>query len=436
MEIATLVISIIALIGVVGILVLVLRKKDNQLNIDEEAFAQLLDPFQDNILKETTESIKRAQEAIEKSNQMMINFSEKSQDKTLVQIKEIKESNEKSFDKIENRLRLSIEDLKSDIRNSLSEMNNTQKTKIEELTKNNEKRLEEIRGVVDEKLTQTLDTRITNAFKQVTDSLSSIQKGLGEMQELTKQVGGLNKVFSNVKARGNWGEVSLESLLTQVLTKEQYEKQFKLKKGDVVDFAIKMPGKGNKDFIYLPIDAKFPMSDYEKLVEYTDNCEYDKIDNAKKALIKRIKEEAKSISIKYIDPPKTTDFAIMFLPTEGLYAEIIKDPGLCSTLQVDYKIIPCGPTVINALLNSLQVGFTTLKIQKSSLQVVDLLKEFKKEFTKFTDLTSKVSKNAKSVVESIEEVEKRNQTIVKKLSKIDDIQLEQPTIPSIEGPEL
>ncbi|MDE6188990.1 MAG: DNA recombination protein RmuC [Clostridia bacterium] len=340
---------------------------------------------------------------------------------------------EKTLEKMNGDIKYILSNLKEDVeksldrmtdgvKSSLKEMREDNKVQLESVKQDNEKQLEKMRETVDEKLSSTLDKRIQSAFEMVNDRLDSVQKGFGEMQNLSTKVTNLNKMFANVKTRGGWGEVSLESLLDQILSPEQYEKQFRLNKNsqEAVDFVIVMPGQGanNEKKVYLPIDSKFPLDKYVRLVEASEEGDSEKIEVAKKALIDEVKREARSIKNKYIKEPKTTKFAVMYVPTEGLYAEIAKDVALTNQLQNEYGVTVCGPTTIAALLNSLQVGFTTLRIQKNSGMIVDAIKQFKKDFKTYTDLICKVKKNATTVVTTIEEVEKRNRLIDDRLSKV------------------
>ena len=309
-----------------------------------------------------------------------------------------------------------LDSLKADIDKRLSEMNAS-----------NTEKLEEMRKTVGEKLAESLDNRVKLAFDGVNTRLVEMQKGFDEVQKLSGQVTKLNGVFTNVKNRGTWGEVSLENILTEILPADLFEKQFRIPgTRDAVDFAIKMPAGG--DELYLPIDAKFPLADYERLTEAYDSGDRELAVNARKRLLVAVKEQAKSISTKYIDPPKTTDFAIMYLPTEGVFAEVAREAGFIDELRVQYKIIPCGPTTISALLNSLTVGFTTLKIQKKSAEVVKLMKDFAKDFDKFTDLIEKIRRGSDSINTALEGLDKRNEIIRKKLGRLDLAEIPDDTL--------
>lgn len=276
-----------------------------------------------------------------------------------------------------------------------------------ELIKSTDKHLTEMKETVEEKLQKTLNERISQSFSLVNTQLESVQKGLGEMQTLAQDVGGLKKVLSNVKMRGGFGEVQLSLLLEQILAPEQYEANVKTKKGsnDLVEFAVKLPGKDEEgSVVYLPIDAKFPKDAYEALQDAYELGEPEKFLLAQKNLETTIKKMAKDIRDKYIDPPNTTDFAIMFLPFEGIYAEVVKKASLLEELQKEYKVIITGPTTLAAILNSLQMGFRTLTIQKRSSEVWKVLGAVKKEFENFGGLIGKAQNNIQTGLNQLDEV--------------------------------
>lgn len=293
------------------------------------------------------------------------------------------------------------------------------------LLENTEKRLEQIRVTVDEKLQKTLNERIGQSFQLVNKQLENVQKGLGEMQTLAQDVGGLKKVLANVKTRGNIGEIQLSMLLEQILAPEQYETNVKTKPAgnDFVEFAVKLPGKDEiHDFVYLPIDAKFPKEVYEQLMDAYDNGDTRSIDIANRQMETAIKKMAKDISEKYLNPPVTTDFAIMFLPFESIYAEVIRRSSLLEDLQRTYKVVVTGPTTLAAILNSLQMGFRTLAIQKHSGQVWSILGEVKKEFEKFGGMLEKAQKNLHTASEQLDEVLGiRTRAIQRKLREVDSM---------------
>ena len=346
----------------------------------------------------------------------------------------------KNLDAVKTEFKAGVADMRGDMQKQLSEirrelvenvdkMRAEMKSALTEVRGDNEKQLEKMRATVEEKLSETLDKRVETAFKQVSDRLDSVQKGFGEMKELTSKVGNLNRIFSNVKTRGSWGEVALQSLFEQILSPEQYKTQFRLnpRSQEAVDFVVVMPGQGGEEEVYLPIDAKFPLEDYTRLVEAGDNGDKLAVEAARKALLDRVKGEARSIASKYIRPPRTTNFAVLYVPNEGLYAEIMRDGAFASGLQSEFRVTVCGPTTIAALLNSLQVGFNTLKLQKKSGEITVLMAKVKKDFGKFTDLIRTVKTRAESVVKAVEDIDFRNQQIVRKLDKFEDPEPERLT---------
>ena len=313
---------------------------------------------------------------------------------------------------------------------NVQSFNNLQKEKFDQLDhkqtmmiESNEKKLEEMRVTVDEKLQKTLNERLGQSFEMVGKQLESVQKGLGEMQTLAQDVGGLKKVLSNVKMRGGIGEVQLAMLLEQVLAPEQYAANVKTKQdsSDLVEFAIKLPGRdeGNS-VVYLPVDAKFPKDIYEQLQEAYETADPILIDTASKTMENVIKKMAKDIRDKYIDPPNTTDFAIMFLPFEGIYAEVVRKASLLDVLQREYKVIVTGPTTLAAILNSLQMGFRTLALQQRSSEVWKILGAVKNEFAKFGGLMEKAQKNLHTASSQIDELlGKRTRAINRKLQDVE-----------------
>ncbi len=300
-----------------------------------------------------------------------------------------------------------------------------QKEKFDDLVNKTEKRLEAMRETVDEKLQKTLNDRLTQSFAAVESNLKSVQEGLGEMKTLAQDVGGLKKVLSNVKHRGGVGEVQLEMLLEQILAPDQYAANVKTKEGsnDLVEFAIKLPGRDDQQsHVYLPIDAKFPKDAYDQLVDAYESGEVGAIDAANKNLENTIKKMAKDIKEKYVDPPNTTDFAILFLPFESIYAEVIRRSNLLEYLQRETKVIVTGPTTLAAILNSLQMGFRTLSLQKRSSEVWSLLGAVKTEFDKFGGLLEKAQKNIQLANGSLDELlGKRTNAIKRKLKDVQSL---------------
>jgi DNA recombination protein RmuC len=310
------------------------------------------------------------------------------------------------------------------------------------MVESTEKRLEEIRVTVDEKLQKTLNERLGQSFELVVRQLENVQKGLGEMQTLAQDVGGLKRVLSNVKMRGSIGEVQLSMLLEQILAPGQYEANVKTKAGsaEVVEFAIKLPGRDdNNSTVWLPVDAKFPKDIYEQLQSAHDTGDLQKIDAAQKLLELTIKKMARDIHDKYIDPPNTTDFGIMFLPFEGIYAEVVRRASLLDELQRTYKIVVTGPTTLAAILNSLQMGFKTLAIQRRSGEVWKILGEVKKEFELFAGLVEKAQGNIQTGLNQLDDVlGKRTRAIQRKLKSVEVLESieSNPTLPQLADDEL
>ncbi len=313
------------------------------------------------------------------------------------------------------------EELSNTLNNNFQNITQVVEGRLGILQKDNSEKLERMRETVDEKLHATLERRFGESFKLVSDRLELVHKGLGEMQAVATGVGDLKKILSNVKTRGTWGEIQLGNLIEEIFTPDQYEKNVKTKKGsaDNVEYAIKLPGNDDIKNIWLPIDAKFPLEDYQRLVEARDNGTED-VSVVYKNLENRIKSEAKDIKNKYIDVPYTTDFGILFLPIESLYAEILRIPGLFEFIRREYKVIVTGPTTIQAILNSLQMGFKTLSIQKRSSEVWEILGVVKKEFGNFGLLLEKTHKKIQEAGNTIETALSKNRNIEKKLNKVTD----------------
>ncbi|MFA5089316.1 MAG: DNA recombination protein RmuC, partial [Candidatus Omnitrophota bacterium] len=295
-------------------------------------------------------------------------------------------------------------------------------TQLRYLQEDNNQKLEKMRETVDEKLHSTLEKRLGESFNLVSERLEKVHQGLGEMQTLASGVGDLKRVLTNVKTRGIWGEIQLGNLLEQILTPDQYEKNVITKKGsrEQVEFAIKLPGKDGS-VVYIPIDAKFPREDYERLVNAQDEANVALIEELGKALEGRIKSEAKTIKEKYIDPPNTTDFAFLYLPIEGLYAEVLRRVGLFDFLQREYRVTIVGPTNIAAVLNSLQMGFRTLAVEKRASEVWILLGTVKNEFNKFGDILERTHTKLKQASDDIETATRKSRTIEKKLKNVQEL---------------
>ena len=313
------------------------------------------------------------------------------------------------------------------------DLRKTVEGRLDKLREENSRKIEEMQRTVDEKLENTLQKRLNESFKQVSDRLERVHQGLGEMQTLAIGVGDLKRTLSNVKTRGIMAEIQLETLLDEILTPEQYIKnaQVSQESRGVVEFAVRMPGQGRDEDsdVLLPIDAKFPQEDFARLMLAQEEANKEAIENALKALETRVKSEAKSISEKYIKPPHTTDFAIMFLPTEGLFAEIVRRPGLLELLHQKHRVVVAGPTTLSVLLNSLRMGFRSLAIQKRSGEVWKLLGKAKEEFKKYGDTWDTVAKQLQAVSNTVDKVGTRHRVLERTLSDVDS--LEKPQSPNL-----
>lgn len=382
-----------------------------------------------------------------KSNEEKLEAIRKTFDEKLVDFQKSIESNSKesrnelkeNLDVFKKELNDALKDYKDRLKDQFNDFEKSQKTQnvanseriselktsleksVKTMQDGNEKKLEEMRKTVDEKLNETLEKRLGESFKQVSERLEAVHKGLGEMQNLAVSVGDLKKVMSNVKSRGVLGEYQLQNIIEDLLTNEQYEKNVKTKVGSgaVVEFAIKMPhGNNVEKTLWLPVDSKFPKEDYEALVEAYDKGDVEKIEEYRKSFISGIKKNAKDIKEKYIDPPNTTEYGIMFLPYESLFGEVLRTPGLFEQIQKEYKITITGPTTLSALLNSLQMGFRTLAIEKRSSEVWDLLGAVKTEFGQFGDVLAKTKKKLIEATNVIDSSEVRSRAIERKLRHV------------------
>lgn len=379
----TLGIIIICLLAVILLLCILLLKKNKKNDLED-------------IKKVLETSLKTTREEITS------NIGSKLIDNTTIQQNSITNLTQLNETKLEN------------IRKSVEE-------KLSAIQKDNSEKLEKMRLTVDEKLQSTLEKRLSESFKIVSNNLESVQKGLGEMQTLAKGVGDLKNVFTNVKARGYWGEIQLANILEQFLTPEQYltNVKTKAKSNDFVEFAIKLPGKNNIDTVLLPVDSKFPIEDYSRLVNAEETADLEAVEEARKKLETQIKKCAKDINEKYLDPPYTTDFGIMFLPTESLYCEVIRNTDLCEVVSQKYRVVISGPSTFVALLNSLQMGFRTLAIEKRSSEVWELLGIVKTEFSKFGDLLDKTNKKLLEISNTMSDATRKTRTIERKLKNVE-----------------
>ena len=310
---------------------------------------------------------------------------------------------------------------------------------VKGLQESNEKKLDQMRETVDEKLQKTLTARLDSSFKTVGEQLQNVYKSLGEMKELAGGVSDLQRVLTNVKARGTWAEVQLGNILEQTLTSEQFARNVSVRNnGELVEYAIRIPSREDDgSFVWLPIDSKFPQEDYVRLCDAAERADKDGVEAAAKALERVLKNEAKTIAELYIEVPKTTDFAIMFLPTEGLYAEVLRRPGLMEELQNKYRVMVCGPTTVTAFLNTLRMGFRTLAIDKRAAEVWKVLGAAKAQYDKFEELLVKAKKKINEAGDALDGVQHRNEMIQKKLRKVEELESgEADSLLSLAAPEM
>jgi DNA recombination protein RmuC len=342
------------------------------------------------------------------------------------------------LDAVSSQFVLHLSSLTQHNEQSLDLLRRTIEERLGALQADNHHQLEQMRQTVDEKLHTTLEQRLGDAFKQVSDRLELVHQGLGEMQTLASGVGDLKKVLTNVKVRGTWGEVQLQTLLEQMLTTDQYAVNVATRPGsnERVEFAIRLPGRGSGDsVVWLPIDAKFPVEDYQRLVNAQESGDVAAVETSGRSLENRIKNEARAIRDKYLEPPHTTDFALLFLPIEGLYAEVIRRPGLSDTLQRDYRITVTGPTTLTAILNSLQMGFRTLAIEARSSDVWKTLGEVRSEFHRFAGVPEKTKKKLDEARSTIDQAETRTRQISRKLGRVGELPADALRHRRLESPE-
>lgn len=348
-----------------------------------------------------------------------------------------------TLDRLGSQIRERLGGLTADNEKRLNEVRATLDTQLKALQTDNAAQLEKMRVIVDEKLQATLETRLSSSFKLISERLEAVQRGLGEMQSLATGVGDLKRVLSNVKTRGTFGEVQLGALLEQVLTPEQYAANVATVPGssERVEFAIRLPGQDRDTPVWLPIDAKFPVEDYQRMMDAQEQADTAGAGEAAAALQRRVEEEAKTIRAKYVAPPHTTDFALLFLPTEGLYAEVIRRPGLFEKLQRDHHVTVAGPTTLAAILNALQMGFRTLAIEQRSSEVWQILGAVKTEFGKFGAVLEKTRKQLDAARNSIDSAGVRTRAIERHLRGVESLSTEDtqalmgPPIEDDEGEE-
>ncbi|WP_088186166.1 DNA recombination protein RmuC [Desulfosporosinus sp. FKA] len=414
---------VLASISLLLLILLLFRSSQNSMNHFQGKFEVLEKGLEHSerlvhgeISKNREESMLNARQVREELSQTLHSFN----DSVLTRMAEIASLQHNQLDIFSDQLGslTKTTDLK------LERLRHTVEERLTQIQQDNAHKLDQMRATVDEKLSATLEQRLGESFKLVSERLEAVYKGLGEMQTLASGVGDLKKVLTNVKTRGIMGEIQLGNLLEQILTPEQYATNVPTKLGsnDRVEFALKLPSRDDQDSIlWLPIDAKFPLEDYERLLEAQEQVNVPRVEELAKSLENRLKSEGKSIHDKYIDPPHTTDFGIMFLPIEGLYAEVLRRPGLCEFLQREYKVIITGPTTLAALLNSLQMGFRTLAIEKRSSEVWNLLGAVKTEFGKFVEILEKTQKKLQEASNTIDSATKKSRTIVRKLKTVQSL---------------
>lgn len=422
---AALIVSAVLLLAVIVLLVLILRRTgtldlsavEAQLTSLKDDTSRIERAMREELAKNREEGLVAARHGREELAGSINAFSE-SLGGRMVEIAQLQQNQLDIFGGQLNGLGQALDQ-------RVERLRETVEARLRTLQEDNSQKLEQMRATVDEKLHATLEHRLGESFQLVSDRLERVYQGLGEMQSLASGVGDLKKVLTNIKTRGTWGEVQLGALLDQVLTTDQYARNIATKEGssDRVEFAIKLPGRSDADgsSIWLPIDAKFPQEDFQRLVDAQEQASQTGVEEAGKMLEIRIKGEAKSIREKYIDPPHTTEFAIMFLPTEGLYAEVIRRTGLCEVLQREYRVTVAGPTTLTALLNSLQMGFRTLAIEKRSSEVWALLGAVKTEFGRFGEVLEKTKKKLEEASSTIESASVRSRQIEKKLRDVQQL---------------
>lgn len=403
-----------------------LRKELNSLN---DRFEQKISTLRDGM----EQSMNRYNSAVRENISALAENNEKRLENMRqiidVKLESISAKNDKNLENVRSTVENKLESILDKNDKNLEHVRKTVEDKLNLLQQDNSQKLEKMRETVDEKLTGTLEKRLGESFGTVSKQLTDVYRGLGEMQKLAEDVGGLKKVLTNVKTRGTWGEVSLGSLLEQLLTPQQYKHNVKVspRRSNIVEYAICLPGAEEGSQVYLPVDSKFPMEDYLLLVNASEGADSAAVEAAQRGLKASVRRFAQDIRDKYIVPPHTTDFGIMYLPTEGLYAEVTKDAVLCEQLQRDCRVTIMGPATLGAFLNSLQMGFKTLAIQKRSGEVWKILSNVKKDFGKFGDLLDKTSERLEQASKTIGEAKNRTEQIQKKLRTVEELPEENQT---------
>lgn len=431
------VITVLVLVSIVLSVVLIKKSKNSDSGIISDKlgiYEKKLEVYEKNLKdefalnrKETSESTAASRK---ENTETLMKFQDSINGKFDTLTKNTQDSMTNSLTKFMDTLSTRLDNLTKTTQETLNHQQQSVQTSLKNIQESNEKKLDEMRNTVDEKLQSTLEKRLTGSFEIVTKQLEAVQKGLGEMQNLASDVGGLKRALTNVKTAGGMGEVQLEALLSQMLSPEQFVKNAHPNPNNakkVVEFAVKIPSKTTDDeFVLLPIDSKYPAAVWDKLSLAYDNADKDEIETQKKALVTDIKKMAKDIKEKYIEVPYTTDFGLMFLPFEGLFAEVMRVPGLFQQIQDEYKVTIAGPTTLGAFLNSLQMGFRILAIQKETSKVWDLLGSVKTEFGKFGDVLAATKKKLDAASKEIGNAEVRSRAIEKKLKNVDALPTAKP----------
>ena len=420
----------LVIITIVLLIILLLKVKQNESNIINSKlldYEKKLDNYEKNLKDEfernRKENSESNRESRKESNETIVKFQDSINSKFDTLTKNTQEAMTSNLTKFMSTLSERLDSLSKVTQDNLTKQQETVQNSLKNIQDSNEKKLEQMRATVDEKLQTTLEKRLTNSFELVTKQLEAVQKGLGEMQNLANDVGGLKRALTNVKTAGGMGEVQLETILNDFLSVEQFEKNAHPNPSNprkVVEFAVKIPSKNTeREFIYLPLDSKYPATVWDNLTLAYEQGEKEQIEVLRKQLETEIKKFAKDIKEKYIEVPYTTDFGILFVPYESLYAELNRIPGLVQKLQNELKVTVAGPSTLTALLNSLQMGFRTLAIQKETSKVWDLLGAVKTEFGKFGTVLQKTKEKLQSATSEIEKAETRSRQIERKLTKVE-----------------
>lgn len=404
-----------------------IKESLDRLKSDNNDFRAEVSSYLQKTMDMNLSQIKDLYSAIDEQNRRLSGNLEKINEKLSSSIMDLRLSNKREMDDFSQTIRNEIEKIRNENEKSKEKLSldmtsllNLVRSDLDKIRADNDKKLEEMRKTVDEKLQSTLDARLSENFKMVSQNLDQLRSALSELTKLSQGVSDLNKIFGNVKSRGVWGEVQVEAILSDILSPDQYVKNFhpRPKSAEVVEFAVRLPGRDDGE-VYIPIDSKFPKEDYERYVEAVNSSNENLIESSLKALRERVRKEAQDIAEKYINPPRTTDFAILFVPTESLYAELLRDPGYVDGIQNRYKVIISGPTTFSALLVSLGMGFKTLQIEKKSKEVRDLFSRIKILMEKFSQELLQTQSAIGSAGKRIDAVIKRNAMITSRLSKIE-----------------